>query len=158
MTDTPIDEPPRYMVPGGHGIEAHAAGLLYRRVDVLPILAENAALRAEVERARRGADRATALAGFSAGYSAGCTPGYDREQAIAAFCAALAAPAPHQTGETARVRFVTIRRYDVRPSIIWRAYSPERPDLGSTFAGSEHEALEKIRQKYANTPDQSQET
>ena len=45
-------EPTRYMVPGGHGIESFPAGLLYRRDDVVPVLAENAALRAEVERLR----------------------------------------------------------------------------------------------------------
>ena len=49
-------EPTRYMVPGGHGIESHPAGLLYRRDDVLPVLAENAALRAEVARLRGAVD------------------------------------------------------------------------------------------------------
>jgi hypothetical protein len=43
----------RYMVPGGHGIEPHPAGLLYSREQVDPLLralaAENARLRAEME-------------------------------------------------------------------------------------------------------------
>jgi len=46
--------PKRYMVPGGHGIKQHDAGLLYRRVDVDPII-EILRVRAKAAEARERA-------------------------------------------------------------------------------------------------------
>jgi len=51
-----MSELKRYMVPGGHGIEAHKAGLLYRKADADEVIdalrAQLAELQAQVQTAR----------------------------------------------------------------------------------------------------------
>ena len=93
------------------------------------VTAKNAALRAEVERLR---DRLDGGAGTL-------------DSGLGRTGAGDASP-------RMRVRFVATPRASPTPGAAWVAYSPERPDLGSFYAGSEAEAMAKIEAAYRAKP------